>query len=84
MTTNQQLKTDVDAAVTAAATEALVGQATGKKFYHSKTFWANVVCAAALGLQMRYGFVIGAELQALALTAINLVLRKITSQPVTW
>jgi len=75
---------DVNSAITAAASEALVSQVTGKKFYLSKTFWVNVVCAAALGLQMRYGFVIGAELQALALTAINLGLRKITNQPVTW
>jgi len=76
--------TDVNSAIAAAASEALVSQVTGKKFYLSKTFWVNVVCAAALGLQMRYGFVIGAELQALALTAINLGLRKITNQPVTW
>ena len=76
--------TDVNSAIAAAASEALVSQVTGKKFYLSKTFWVNVVCAAALGLQMRYGFVIGAELQALALTTINLGLRKITNQPVTW
>jgi hypothetical protein len=76
--------TDVNSAIAAAASDALVSQVTGKKFYLSKTFWVNVVCAAALGLQMRYGFVIGAELQALALTAINLGLRKITNQPVTW
>jgi hypothetical protein len=75
---------DVNSAIAAAASEALVSQVTGKKFYLSKTFWVNVICAAALGLQMRYGFVIGAELQALALTAINLGLRKITNQPVTW
>jgi hypothetical protein len=75
---------DVNSSIAAAASEALVSQVTGKKFYLSKTFWVNVVCAAALGLQMRYGFVIGAELQALALTAINLGLRKITNQPVTW
>jgi hypothetical protein len=75
---------DVNSAIAAAASEALVSQVTGKKFYLSKTFWVNVVCAAALGLQMRYGFVIGAELQALALTAINLGLRKITNQPVIW
>ena len=75
---------DVNSAIAAAASEALVSQVTGKKFYLSKTFWVNVVCAAALGLQMKYGFVIGAELQALALTAINLGLRKITNQPVTW
>lgn len=77
-------KQDVNTAVSAAATEALVGQVTGKKFYLSKTFWVNVVCAAALGLQMRYGFVFGPELQALALTAVNLGLRKITSEPVVW
>jgi hypothetical protein len=76
--------TDVNSAIAAAASDALVSQVTGKKFYLSKTFWVNIVCAAALGLQMRYGFVIGAELQALALTAINLGLRKITNQPVTW
>ena len=52
--------TDVNSAIAAAASEALVSQVTGKKFYLSKTFWVNVVCAAALGLQMRYGFVIGA------------------------
>jgi len=75
---------DVNSAIAAAASDALVSQVTGKRFYLSKTFWVNVVCAAALGLQMRYGFVIGAELQALALTAINLGLRKITNQPVTW
>ena len=77
-------KQDVNVAVTAAASEALVSQVTGKKFYMSKTFWANVVCAAALAVQMRFGFVLDAELQALALTAINLGLRKITSQPVVW
>ena len=76
--------TDVNSAIAAAASDALVSQVTGKKFYLSKTFWVNIVCAAELGLQMRYGFVIGAELQALALTAINLGLRKITNQPVTW
>lgn len=76
--------TTVNDAISAATAEALVSQITGKKFYLSKTFWVNIVCAAALGLQMRYGFVIGAELQALALTAINLGLRKITNQPVTW
>jgi len=75
---------DVNSAIAAAASDALVSQVTGKKFYLSKTFWVNVVCAAALGLQMKYGFLIGPELQALALTAINLGLRKITNQPVTW
>jgi len=75
---------DINTAISAATSEVLVSQMTGKKFYLSKTFWVNVLCAAALGLQMKFGFVIGAELQALTLTAINLGLRKITNQPVTW
>ena len=75
---------DINTAISAATSEALVSQVTGKKFYLSKTFWVNVLCAAALGAQMKFGFVIGAELQALALTGINLFLRKLTNQPVVW
>jgi hypothetical protein len=75
---------DINTAISAATSEVVVSQMTGKKFYLSKTFWVNVLCAAGLVLQMKFGFVIGAELQALALTAINLGLRKITNQPVTW
>jgi len=76
--------TTVNEAISAATAEALVAQVNGKKFYLSKTFWVNVLCAAALAAQMKYGFVIGAELQALALTGINLILRKVTNQPVVW
>jgi hypothetical protein len=75
---------DVNTALSAAATEALVDQVTGKKFYMSKTFWANIVLAAAIFAQMKYGFVFAPEIQALALTGINLALRKITKEPVTW
>ena len=56
----------------------------GKKVWQSKTFWANMVMAGALVLQSYTGFVIGPELQALAVTAINLFLRKITREPVVW
>jgi hypothetical protein len=76
--------TTVNDAISAATAEALVAQVNGKKFYLSKTFWVNVLCAAALGLQMRYGFVISPDLQALALTGLNLILRKLTNQPVVW
>jgi hypothetical protein len=76
--------TTVNEAISAATAEALVAQVNGKKFYLSKTFWVNVLCAAALAAQMKYGFVVGAELQALALTGINLILRKVTNQPVVW
>jgi hypothetical protein len=76
--------TDVNEAIAAAASDALVSQVTGKKFYLSKTFWVNVLCAAALAAQMKFGFVVSADIQALALTGLNLILRKLTNQPVVW
>jgi hypothetical protein len=84
MTTQLNTQTEMKAATTMAATEALTSLATGKKFYMSKTFWANMLAAAVLGVQMKYGFIIDAEIQAWILSGINLALRKITSQPVTW
>jgi hypothetical protein len=68
----------------AAITEAATSSMSGKKFYESKTFWANVVAASAIALQMNYGFVVTPEIQALALTVINLGLRYITKQPIIW
>jgi hypothetical protein len=76
--------TTVNEAISAATADAIVSQVTGKKFYLSKTFWVNILCAGALAVQMKYGFVVGADLQALALTGVNLILRKITEQPVVW
>ena len=55
-----------------------------KKVYQSKTFWVNVIAILAILAQTQTGFVIGAESQATILAAINLVLRAITKQPITW
>ena len=71
-------------AVSAAIGEAMVGQMTGKKWYESKTFWANVVMASCVAVQSKYGFVVGPEMQAFLITGINLVLRKITKDPIVW
>ena len=71
-------------AISAALNEAALAQVTGKKFYSSKTFWVNVIMGVALIIQTKFGFVIGPELQALAITAINLGLRKVTSEPLIW
>lgn len=57
---------------------------TVKKVWESKTFWVNVVAGAAMLAQMRWGFVISPETQAVALSAINVVLRKITKDAITW
>jgi hypothetical protein len=67
-----------------ATAEAVEGAVTGKKFWMSKTFWVNVLAGAAMLAQMRVGFVVSPELQAMGLTVVNLMLRKITKEPVTW
>lgn len=70
--------------VAAAIGEAMTGQLTGKKWYESKTFWANVVMAGALAVQSKYGFVVGPEIQGFLIAGINVLLRKITKQPIVW
>ena len=75
MSINADTKSTLVAAVTEIATEALAA----KPFWQSKTFWTNTVAALAILAQMRWGFIIDADTQALALTLANLVLRKITT-----
>jgi hypothetical protein len=67
-----------------AVNEAMVGEATGKKWYYSKTFWANIVAGALVIVQTNYGFVVPAEYQMLIMGAINMGLRKISSGPIVW
>jgi hypothetical protein len=55
-----------------------------KKFWESKTMWVNVIAAAAVVIQTQTGFIVGPELQALALTVLNLFLRSITEKPLEW
>jgi hypothetical protein len=38
--------------ISAAVSEAVAGEMTGKKWYFSKTFWTNVVMALAVNLNM--------------------------------
>lgn len=75
-----EIKKSIDTAITDAVTQEL----SGKKFWLSKTFWANILAATCLLLQVRYGFIISPEYQALGLTLVNLVLRKITHEPMVW
>lgn len=53
-----------------------------KAFWKSKTFWVNLISLAALAVQTQTGFVVSAELQAAALTVVNLGLRAITRDAV--
>ena len=74
----------VNAAVSAVTNEALVTQLSGKKIWQSKTIWVNVLAAAALFAQLRWGFIFDATTQTLALCGVNVLLRKITDKPVIW
>lgn len=51
-----------------------------KKWYLSKTIWVNAIASLAIILQMQYNYIMPVEIQALCITAINLVLRKVTNQ----
>jgi hypothetical protein len=55
-----------------------------KPWYHSKTVWVNLIACAGLIVQTQYGFVVTPELQALAMTGINLLLRAVTKEEITW
>ncbi len=55
-----------------------------KKFWTSKTFWVNLIAIAVLVLQSYTEFVISPVIQAEILVGINLLLRFVTKEPVTW
>jgi hypothetical protein len=67
-----------------AVNEALNGEIVGKKWYVSKTFWANVVAGLTMIGQIKYGFLIPAEYQMMIMSFVNIGLRKITKDPVIW
>jgi hypothetical protein len=58
----------------------------GKAFYKSRTFWVNLIAAAVLVYQGVTGheFPLSPETQAVILAGINVVLRAITKEPITW
>jgi len=53
-----------------------------KKFYKSKTFWANIIAAGAILLQSQFGFVVDIEAQSAIIIVGNLILRGITKDKV--
>lgn len=55
-----------------------------KPFYMSKTFWVNLLALVALVCQAAFGWVIEPETQAGILALINLLLRLVTKEAVTW
>lgn len=77
-------KAAVGEAAGAVVTSAINETVAGKKFWQSKTFWGNLIMAAAVAAQTQYGFVISPEFQALIITGVNLVLRKVSKDPIVW
>ena len=56
-----------------------------KPFWKSKTLWINLLAALALIAQGINGtWVFSLEMQAIALSGINLILRLISKQPLDW
>ena len=57
-----------------------------KKFWASKTFWINVIAATLLIAEGVTGeeLVIPLEVQAVILAGVNLILRSVTREPVSW
>lgn len=56
----------------------------GKKWYLSKTVWANAITVAAILVQYRFGFFIDPGTQAIILAGVNQWLRKISTEPIIW
>jgi hypothetical protein len=55
-----------------------------KKWYQSKTLWANAVSILAVLVQLKYGYVVPVELQGIALGVVNIGLRAITKEEIIW
>ncbi len=55
-----------------------------KSFLTSKTLWVNAIAFVVMAVQLKTGWVVSPEVQAMALTAINAVLRLVTKAPVSW
>jgi hypothetical protein len=70
--------------ITAAVAEVIEGEMTGKKWYYSKTFWANIIAGAAVIAQSSYGFILPVEYQMVVLSLVNMGLRKISAGAITW
>lgn len=59
-------------------------QSVSKSIFLSKTIWVNFLAIIALVVQKKFGFVIDESIQIEILGFINILLRTITKEPVTW
>lgn len=55
-----------------------------KRILKSKTIWVNLIAFIAFALERQFGFPISEELQMEALTLINIALRFVTHEKISW
>lgn len=55
-----------------------------KTWYTSKTLWINIIGTIAMFVQLKFGWVISPEYQAMILGGINLILRTVTKKEIVW
>lgn len=55
-----------------------------KKWYTSKTIWVNVTAVIVSVIASKTGYNVSMEIQAGILSAINIILRKVTKTEVVW
>jgi len=61
-----------------------MAEENAKSVFLSKTLWVNIIAIVGLFSTSKLGFEINGELTAQILAVINLLLRLITKEPVTW
>jgi len=59
---------------------------SSKSIFTSKMFWTNVVALIGMIVQGLTGneLLVGVEVQAAVLSIVNILLRTVTKEPVTW
>ena len=55
-----------------------------KSLYKSKTFWVNLIAMISFLIQHKYGYVVDEAMQMQVLTVVNILLRTISSEGVSW
>lgn len=55
-----------------------------KKWYISKTLWANAIHVIATLVRAKYGYIMDPELEVALLAGINALLRVVTKEEIIW
>jgi|LakMenE01Jun11ns_1017448.scaffolds.fasta_scaffold5962342_1 hypothetical protein len=55
-----------------------------KSIWKSKTFYVNLIAMISFLIQHKYGYVVDEAMQMQVLTVVNILLRTISSEGVSW